>query len=1223
MAQVIKLQRKADQAIAQAKQTAAQRYQQGLKNITADMSGVSSQYDPSMRTRKGQDYYNRQQDYDNRRERIQQAREQRSGGVSGMLRSGLLKTTGAPTVRDFVSTTVPRGLKSVGLMPYSQEERLAQRQAAVRSSIRPVAMGRRASANLRTTMQNMGAVDDDGQLVRSSTSTDRADRIAASKARKQDLISAGFGKGGANTTAILAGRTAASQRNSGGGGGGGGSGSGGGGGGRSGSGGGANAGGGRGGMFGSNAMTMSFVLPMLMDMFSGGQATSESSARSQAMTQCMGMTMGTSLMTGSMITEMTQGMSGMAAYAGPLAAGVVAVVGLTKAMIDAENAARKFAIEAASKKLEISLEKTSKSMDAYNRDIKNTIATQNVVSDLGRSTANATSLEEAQGRTQRGFMNFFDSGPNADIRSEILMKKGTSAYLQASSSDQELSRQYATLIPEKAAELAKNFAGVAQQASAFLESRFKQGASTENLQKDPQYKSFIKSLALADTAVQESILSIKNLASVSEEEKRRRIAEVIAIESTEKARQIEADTIKAMQLEEFNRSSNQFQNSLERMFQNMEQSINKSAFALDNMSQKAELSAAALSGSAKSAKTNLRSINVLQNPRAYGAVSVGGAINNASSSFGDSASTMQGLLRAAGAFEDTILSTINRTIVEDPTASDTKIGIKIEENLNKALQGLELPSDISSKLGKEVRQAIGKIRTKGDEKIDFADLVEKVPQLSKVVESAKRAQEVAIKTLQHWENALNSYGDSMNQIVDIQIQANDKLRKANDIGLRGRLALDKALGKEVSMRDEISISLAGVRNQTGGVTDPNLIRQNIQRLETTRQEQQDLVSGAGEQVGNASGVIDMQKNLNRTNIALRENYAALRSLADNSEAAGIAMSKLNEIQQKRSATENLIEKAVTSSPQELNSFNRALARVQNNMRGIANIGTTGEQRQESLSALKDILPLLGTGQQQDSIRANVLESMLQESGVGISPIFAQAIQALRNPEADPEMQQAITEYKKANELQEAANRALADLDQQIITNTEASSATALVTAMKGVTFDFNNAELKDIASDIKSVKNILDERLKAGAPVARASGGLIYASAGQFVNFQPKGTDTVPAMLTPGEFVVNKKATKQNFPLLNKINSGNYSSGGKVKYYDKGGFVFGEAGERSDPLDYKGRAEPVSQKEYPLPFDAKSKARYDGTSNMIQLYAAPGNFYSSIVGAEDGIYPQV
>lgn len=42
-------------------------------------------------------------------------------------------------------------------------------------------------------------------------------------------------------------------------------------------------------------------------------------------------------------------------------------------------------------------------------------------------------------------------------------------------------------------------------------------------------------------------------------------------------------------------------------------------------------------------------------------------------------------------------------------------------------------------------------------------------------------------------------------------------------------------------------------------------------------------------------------------------------------------------------------------------------------------------------------------------------------------------------------------------------------------------------------------------------------------------------------------TDTVPAMLTPGEFVVNKEATKNNLGLLHSINSQKLNVGGKVK----------------------------------------------------------------------------
>jgi len=55
---------------------------------------------------------------------------------------------------------------------------------------------------------------------------------------------------------------------------------------------------------------------------------------------------------------------------------------------------------------------------------------------------------------------------------------------------------------------------------------------------------------------------------------------------------------------------------------------------------------------------------------------------------------------------------------------------------------------------------------------------------------------------------------------------------------------------------------------------------------------------------------------------------------------------------------------------------------------------------------------------------------------------------------------------------------------------------------------------------------------------ARATGGVING---------PKGTDTVPAWLTPGEFVVNAEASKRNAPLLHAINAGYYAEGGPAE----------------------------------------------------------------------------
>jgi hypothetical protein len=83
---------------------------------------------------------------------------------------------------------------------------------------------------------------------------------------------------------------------------------------------------------------------------------------------------------------------------------------------------------------------------------------------------------------------------------------------------------------------------------------------------------------------------------------------------------------------------------------------------------------------------------------------------------------------------------------------------------------------------------------------------------------------------------------------------------------------------------------------------------------------------------------------------------------------------------------------------------------------------------------------------------------------------------------------------------------------------------------------------------------------------AMSRGGIVYASRGMFV---PRGSDTVPAMLTPGEFVVSRAAVERgnNLQMLSAMNSGSSSSsstqsesvkmsrGGIVKYFDDGGKV--------------------------------------------------------------------
>ncbi len=83
-----------------------------------------------------------------------------------------------------------------------------------------------------------------------------------------------------------------------------------------------------------------------------------------------------------------------------------------------------------------------------------------------------------------------------------------------------------------------------------------------------------------------------------------------------------------------------------------------------------------------------------------------------------------------------------------------------------------------------------------------------------------------------------------------------------------------------------------------------------------------------------------------------------------------------------------------------------------------------------------------------------------------------------------------------------------------------------------------NKELETLKDVLATIPGVLKEPVAVppGQPQPLALGGPA---------FKRQGTDTVPAMLTPGEFVVNKAAAQKNMELLRNINGGvQYAAGG-------------------------------------------------------------------------------
>lgn len=605
---------------------------------------------------------------------------------------------------------------------------------------------------------------------------------------------------------------------------------------------------------------------------------------------------------------------------------------------------------------------------------------------------------------------------------------------------------------------------------------------------------------------------------------------------------------------------------------------------------------------------NLEAINILRNPKAYNDEQRTGAARMGAAAFGIDAKLTEGLIGLPNNLEESMSRAINSTIAEGRASGERKISARVEKAAIDVIRQMDFGSGVEDLLIKQTRGAFDKARSKEDDTISYKELAEEIPALTKQIDAANRAQESAIRALELWQSVLNSYSEAMNRQVQDQIDINNYLRKASDIRTKGEIALSDALNKEVSLRTRINSTLSGVQSMTGGEINPASISSNVLDLENTRRAEQQAVDAlANGAIGATNDFQLMSQKLASTNLALRENYAALENLATSSDIAAAALSQVQEISNKIKAGETFIEKLVTSSPGEINKLNRSFSLLSNNMQGMANSGTTAEERSQSLQLFNMLAPLLGNGKQQNELKGNVLQSMLQESGIALDSNLSSLIEGIKNPESLTEMQEAIGIYRSGVDLQAAANLELANIKQVLKENDLKSSNQQLITGFENVMKGYQENQLNAIALNTRETA----DALKNGVPApTKSSGGIIYASKGQAI-FKPKGSDTVPAMLTPGEFVVNKSATSKNLPLLQSINNG-YSKGGSVSYYADGGPVaaFGKAVSSDDSIWKPEKLRKMTEETRVTPDSEKLSDKKYPTKEYLDKVSTPESFIS-------------
>lgn len=461
-------------------------------------------------------------------------------------------------------------------------------------------------------------------------------------------------------------------------------------------------------------------------------------------------------------------------------------------------------------------------------------------------------------------------------------------------------------------------------------------------------------------------------------------------------------------------------------------------------------------------------------------------------------------------------------------------------------------------------------------------------ETKKFNDATAKAREAANETARiindQLNSALNQYGKNLDQANRLQQEANKYRQQAIQQEQQNFNRLSQIM-TGISTINAATISdtgMAQVAGLTGGVTDPAAIRDAIVQGEAqlrSLREQRDNATGQEERKRLTDEINAQTQSINNNRQALDVMSETTQKVIDALVAEAEARKALQD------ANRQFAETLLTSGPDELKAMDEALVRANQRLNGFipqagasqrkkffellkqtgsvkqASQGVAAETRKQDLQFLQQTRGVrqfrlqseflnqnLAAGMGQDEARADavaraerqvrqdearILAQMGQEAGLGTlgQSIVGQAVATQFDTRNDPFMASIDQSMQNQIVVQRDINTTLQDLNQTL---------SDLTTVLAGEDYQ-------------KKIDGINPNRL----PQQKSRGGLIYAADGQYINFEPKGTDTVPAMLTPGEFVVNRSATQKNMGLLQAINGGKvntYSKGGKVRYLAGGGF---------------------------------------------------------------------
>lgn len=419
----------------------------------------------------------------------------------------------------------------------------------------------------------------------------------------------------------------------------------------------------------------------------------------------------------------------------------------------------------------------------------------------------------------------------------------------------------------------------------------------------------------------------------------------------------------------------------------------------------------------------------------------------------------------------------------------------------------------------------------------LASWVETVDEQRKTLDTASEGNQAAFDAnsaaLERNRSIIEEEAEGRQKLIDVFNRLEDTATEVDELlaSSRGRDTNTEADVATRQSRRQLKVQrdLANAEQNlaANGVKNAKALVGNTSELQKQKQAYQAQIASLAatdkKRKENQASIDDLNKKINALENELDRTANSFTAIDALTGAMNDNIALIEKERNARSQMISVLEQFVVGSE----DVRQNLAQAARGVQFAYGTGTlqnqTAEQRQSTVGLLDQLSDVNIAGAFRSAITGEIKEG----TGKNIKQelIFRDAIRMGLDPEIAKQLATATTKEEKLIQANE-------DLAIQInnLSNVMAQSAAIIAGNPAGI-------------SDPAIGRSL-------GGPVQyRANGGSI---------FQPKGTDTVPAMLTPGEFVIRKSAVDNvGVGALQAINDGagvvpGFAKGGVV-YLDKGG----------------------------------------------------------------------